>query len=145
MLTAATYDDANLILRLYELRRETKLREARDWFSANFKGVKTMGDLTRIGPPGSPGDAYVRMVTSYWDMVASFVTSGVLNRSLFFESGGELLFTWFRIEAIVPAIREAFGNPNIQANMEQVAKQYIEWIDAKTPGTSEKWRQMATA
>jgi hypothetical protein len=145
MLTAATYDDANLILRLYELRREPKMREARDWFSANFKGVKTMEDLQRVAPPGSAGDPYVRMVTSYWDMVASFITTGVLNRHLFFESGGEMMFTWFRIEAIVPAIRQAFGNPMIQSNMEQVAKEYIQWVDTKNPGTSEKWRQMANS
>src|SRR5215203_2952924 len=111
MSTSATFDDVNLILRLYELRRETKLREARDWFGVNFKGVKTMDDVLRIGPPGSKEDAYVRMVTSYWDMVASFITSGVLNRDLFFQSGGELLFTWFRIEAIIPVIRQMYGNP----------------------------------
>ena len=85
------------------------------------------------------------MVTSYWDMVASFITTGVLNRQLFFESGGEMMFTWFRIEAIVPAIRQAFGNPMIQSNMEQVAKEYIQWVDTKNPGTSEKWRQMANS
>ena len=85
------------------------------------------------------------MVTSYWDMVASFITSGVLNRDLFFESGGELLFTWFRIEAIIPTIRQAFGNPGIQANHEQVATEYIKWVDQKTPGASEKWRQMANS
>ena len=55
MASTATHDDANLILRLYELRRESKLREAREWFGANFKGVKTMEDVTRLGPPGSKG------------------------------------------------------------------------------------------
>jgi L-rhamnose mutarotase len=145
MSTSATFEDVNLILRLYELRRETKLREARDWFGANYKGVKTMDDVLRLGPPGSKEDAYVRMVTSYWDMVSSFITSGVLNRALFFQSGGELLFTWFRIEAIVPLIRQMYGNPGIQANHEQVANEYIKWVDSKNPGAAEKWRQMATS
>ena len=145
MSTSATFDDVNLILRLYELRRETKLREARDWFGAKFKGVKTMEDVLRIGPPGSKEDAYVRMVTSYWDMVASFVTSGVLNRDLFFQSGGELLFTWFRIETIIPMIRQMYGNPGIQVNLEQVANEYMQWVEAKTPGAADKWRQMANS
>ena len=69
MLTAATYDDANLILRLYELRREPKLREAREWFSANFKGVKTMEDLQRVAPPGSAGDpmsGWLQAIGIWW-------------------------------------------------------------------------------
>lgn len=143
MSVTPSYDDVNLILRLYELRREAKLREARDWFGANFKGIKSMEDLNRIAPMGTPENAYVRMVTSYWDMVASFVTSGVLNPELFFESGGELVFTWFRIEDLMPELRRTFGNPQINANMEQVANQCIQWIESKTPGATEAWRKMA--
>jgi hypothetical protein len=143
MSTAATYDDVSLILKLYELRRDVKMREARDWFAANFKGVKTMEDLNRVAAPGTAENAYARMVTSYWDMVASFITSGVLNPDLFFKSGGEMLFTWFRIEDLVPQLRQAFGNPAVHENLEQVAKQYMDWTEKKAPGAVERWRQMA--
>ena len=105
MHARATYDDAGLILHLYELRREERLRKARAWFSASFK-PKTTGDLAAICPPGSDESAYYRMVLTYWEMVASFLTSGVLNRELFYQSGRELLLVWTRIEGILAAVRE---------------------------------------
>jgi len=86
MSQRATYDDANLVLRLYELRRDEKLRAARDWFSTEFK-AKNMEEARALMPPGSQSNAYFRMVTSYWDMVASFITSGVLHEELFFRIG----------------------------------------------------------
>src|SRR6185503_15409828 len=91
MANQATYDDANFILRLYELRREEKLRLARDWFGANFK-ASTMEELQKIALQGSKENTYMRMVVSYWEMAAGFVTAGVLNKELFFQSSGEMLF-----------------------------------------------------
>lgn len=85
------------------------------------------------------------MVTSYWDMVASFVTSGVLNRELFFQSGGELVFTWLRVEQVVPELRRTFGNNEINRNLEELAKAYLEWIEARAPGSTEQWRKMANS
>src|SRR5205085_8174843 len=108
--TTATYDDANLILRLYELRREEKLRQARDWFGMNFRAT-TMEEATQAIPMGSPENAYFRMVVSYWEMAASFVTAGVLNQELFFESNGELLGVWERVRSILPGFRAMTKNP----------------------------------
>ena len=109
MANQATYDDANLILRLYELRREEKLRRAREWFSANFH-ASTLEDVNRLAPQGSQENAYMRMVISYWDMAASFVASGVLNQELFFKTSGECLFVWERVRELAPAMR-AFQEP----------------------------------
>src|SRR5262249_38282102 len=75
--TRPTYDDVSLILKLYEMRRDEKLRAARGWFAANFK-VKTIEEWQKLCPPGSDPNASYRMVTSYWEMVASFITGGVL-------------------------------------------------------------------
>src|SRR2546421_10350968 len=105
MTTKATYDDAKLILRLYELRREDKMRTARDWFAQNFH-FKTIEEYNRQCPASSSMNAYSRMVMSYWEMVASFVTSGVLNQELLFQSGMELLFVWERIRELLPHILE---------------------------------------
>ena len=110
MAIQATYDDANLILRLYELRRDEKLRKAREWFAANFV-ASSEEDILRIAPPGSQENAYMRMVISYWEMVASFVTSGVLNQDVYFQSGGELLYVWERLREVVPAHRAFTKNP----------------------------------
>src|SRR5437763_17211332 len=110
MANQATYDDANLVLRLYELRREEKMRKAREWFGQNYR-ANTMEEAMQIIPMGSETNAYFRMVVSYWEMAASFVTSGVLNQELFFESNGELLFVWERVKPILPAFRAMTKNP----------------------------------
>jgi len=121
----ATYDDANLLLRLYELRREEKLRVARDWFAKNFH-ASTLEEMQKLCPMGSQENAYLRMVTGYWDMAASFVTSGVLHQELFAQSSREMLFVWTRISDIIPAWREVSKNPDIVKNMETVAEPMIE-------------------
>jgi hypothetical protein len=132
MTNKPTYDDANLILRLYETRREEKMRSAREWFAQNFK-YHTMEEFNRGCPPGSSMNAYARMVMSYWEMVASFVTSGVLNQELFFQSGGEILFVWIRVKDLIPHLREANKNPSSFQNLEKVATAFIESMNSEAP------------
>jgi hypothetical protein len=134
MQPKATYDDARLILRLYEARREDRMRTARAWFVASFK-PKTLGDLKALCPTGSDENASYRMVVSYWEMVASFVASGVLNKALFFESGRELLLVWERIRDVLPAIREDYKDPRYYANLEEVATDYIAYLNRRGPNT----------
>lgn len=121
----ATYDDANLLLRLFELRREEKLRQARAWFNRNFKAAN-LEEFQKLCPTGSDENAYYRMVASYWDMAASFVTSGVLHRELFAQNSRELLFVWERIRDIVPPLRDSYKNPKYLKNLETVAVAMIE-------------------
>jgi len=132
MATQATYDDANLILRLYELRREEKLRQARDWFAQNFAAT-SVEEVQKIAPMGSKENAYVRMVMGYWEMAASFVTAGVLNQELFFESSGEMLFVWERLRDVIPQWRAFIKNPGGFKNLETVGNAYIKWFAAKGP------------
>jgi hypothetical protein len=141
MPTQATYDDANLILRLYELRREEKLRKAREWFAANFAPA-SLDDIERIAPQGSQENAYMRMVVSYWEMAASLVTSGVLNQELFFQSNGELLFVWERVRTLAPAFREAVKNPHYWRNLETVGNAFIKWMEANGPEAYSTWQKM---
>jgi len=128
----ATYDDVRLILRLYEMRREEKLRAARAWFSANFK-VKTMAEFNQLCPRGSESNAYARQVTTYWDMVASFINAGVLNQELFFQSGRELLFVWVRLEPFIGEFRAAMKDPDYYKNLETVAGAYAAYLKKKNP------------
>ena len=132
MPTQATYDDANLILRLYELRREEKLRKAREWFSANFHAAG-VEDMQRIAPPGTQENAYFRMVVSYWEMVAALVTAGVLNQDLFFQTNGELLFVWERVRELLPAYRATSKNPNSWRNLEAVGSAFVKFMQANGP------------
>ena len=131
-----TFDDVKLILQLYEMRREPRLREARQWFGASFK-ARTLQDMAALCPPGSEQNASYRMVTTYWEMVASFLTSGVLNADLFFQSGRELLFVWERVRDLVPAIRDQYNHPLELKNLETTAAAYIEWWNAHAPSAYE--------
>ena len=132
MATQATYDDANLILRLYELRREDKMRAARAWFASSFR-PKSFEEMNQIAAPGTPENAQMRQVTSYFEMVSSFINSGVLNKELYFQSGGELLLTYLRIRPILPGMREALKNAQALKNLETVGEDYLAWFDQKGP------------
>ncbi len=119
MISRPTYDDANLILRLYEMRRDDRMRDARQWYTATFK-PKKWEELATLAPPGSPEHTSFRMVVSYWDMVASFVVTGVLNKELFFQSGRELLVVFERLRPVLPGIRAAYKDPLYLGNLERV-------------------------
>ena len=132
MNTPATYDDANLILRLYEMRREETMRKARDWFVKNMH-CDSVEEYAQVAPPGSQENAYARQVITYWEMVASLIASGVLNEHLFFQSGQELLLVWTRIEKMLPKMRENFKNPGLWKNLEVVAQHYAEHLNRFDP------------
>jgi hypothetical protein len=128
----ATYDDANLILKLYELRREETLRKARSWFVANFN-VTSPEEMMQKHPPGSQENTNSRMVISYWDMAASFVTAGVLNQELFFQSNGELLVVWEKVRPLIDAFRQMTKNPHAWGNLETVGNAYIKHVESRGP------------
>lgn len=142
MALQPTYEDVSLILRLYELRRDDKMREARAWFSTMYKPVSTVEEFNRMCPPGSSQNASFRMVTSYWEMVASFITSGVLHAELFFQSGGELLLTWEKIRDLVPVLRAARKNQRLYGNLEKVAKQMADYLNRESPESYDVFAEM---
>jgi hypothetical protein len=126
-MAKATYDDVNLILRLYDMRREEKLRAARTWFVTNFK-PKNLEEMAKLAGPGTDGNANFRQAISYWEMVASFVTAGVLNEELLFQNTRELLVFWLRIKPIVNEVRAAQKDPNAWKNLETVAESFAKYL-----------------
>ena len=132
-----TYDDANLILRLYEMRREPRMRQARAWFTAKCKGVQTFDDLLKLAPSGSDENASYRQVVTYWDLVASFIVSGILHRELFFQSGRELLLVWERVRDLVPSMREAYQDPNYLKNLETVGTEFAAYMKGQSEASYE--------
>lgn len=136
-----TNEQVNLMLRLYEDRREPKLREARDWFSANFH-VKTADDLTRVCPPGSQGNLYMRMVLGYWEMVASVVNRGLIDEEFFFESNGEQWVVWEQVKPVIGVWRAMFSSPNFLANLEQHSTRLEAWREKRSPGSNEAIRKV---
>ena len=125
-----TYDDANLILRLYEMRRENRMRQARTWFSTKCKGVQSFDDLIKLAPPGSDENASFRQVVTSWDLVSSFIASGILHRELFFQSGRELLLVWERVKDFLPSMRETYKDPNYLKNLETVGTEFAAYVKA---------------
>lgn len=136
-----THDQANLLLRLYELRREPRMREARDWYFANFNPT-SLEDMNKQAPPGTAGNASVRMVTSYWEMAASMVNRGLIDEDFFFENTGEQWAVWSRIKNVVPAMRERSKNPHHFGNLEKHAARMEAWREKRAPGSGEAMQRM---
>ncbi len=132
----ATYEDASLILNLYELRREEKLRKARDWFAREFK-ASSVREVEEKYPFGSEENAYMRMVVSYWEMAASFLVQEIVHEELFFTSNGELLAVWEKIKPFVEDVRKAYSNPLAYRNIEKAAQRQIAWMQHNAPGAYE--------
>ena len=138
-IAQATYQDAELVLRLYEMRREDRMRTARAWYFANFK-VQSLAEMMEKFPPGSEPNASFRMVTSYWDMAASFVVRGVLHEELFFENNTEMLVVWERVKGVIPEFRKSRNNPMYLRNLEKAAEKYVQWMNANAPGAYETFQ-----
>jgi hypothetical protein len=132
----ATYDDANLLLKLYELRREEKMREARAWFVASFK-PKTFDEMLKLCPPGSAESAKMRQVITYWDMAASFVSMGVLNPEMFFAVSRECLLVWVRVKPYLPEVREKYKDPEYLKSLETVGTMNLGHLDRTSPGSAD--------
>jgi hypothetical protein len=131
-----THEDAKLLLQLYEMRREPRLREARRWFAASFR-AKSLEELIKLCPSGSEQNASYRMVTSYWELVSSLIATGVLSQELFFQTGRELLLCWTRVRDVAPHVRAHYRNPIEWKNLETVAQAYVEWWNTNAPGAYE--------
>ncbi len=112
----ATRDEAELILKLYELRRETVMRQARDWFAREFD-PQSVEDIRNILMGEHSG--YLRMVMSYWDMAAALVNHGAISPDLFNDTNGEHLFVYAKLEPLLKDMRQAFG-PGFLANLEKL-------------------------
>jgi hypothetical protein len=124
--------DAELLLRLYELRREEKLRRAREWMIVKFQ-VETAEDLLKQYPPGSEENTFFRMAVSYWDMAASLVNHGLPKEDLFFENTSEFWVIWEKMRHLAPALRESFKNPLAFKNLETLARKYEQWMATRAP------------
>jgi hypothetical protein len=121
------YESATLLIRLYELRREPKMREARGWFVAKF-GATTVDELMQV--LSGPNSADFRMVASYWEMAASFVLNGAIDEKMFADANGEHTIVFAKIEPFLAEYRSKMGNPASYASLEQLVM--------RAPGAKER-------
>lgn len=120
-------ESADLILKLYDLRREDTMRKARNWVFG-FNPTSAQDYMHTMMDPEVGG--YLRMVASYWDMAAAFVTHGAIDADLFNETAGEHVMVFAKIEPFLAELREMWQNPT--------AFQHLEKVVLGAPGGAER-------
>ena len=125
--------DVALILKLYELRREEGIRRARKWYFTEFD-PQNAEDVVKIFTSGHDSSAYYRMITSYWEMAASFVNNGGIDEKMFLDSNGEHVGVYSKIEPFIEDVRKAIGLPDYLRQLETLVN--------KTPNAKERLERM---
>lgn len=124
------HEDADLILKLYELRREPVMRDARNWFfTFNPTSIQDFVEMML-----SEKNAYFRMVVSYWEMAATLVNHGAIDEQMFTEANGEHLFIYSKIEPFIPELKQAFQIVEYLPNLEKLIR--------RTPNSSERLNEI---
>ena len=140
-MSSSPYESATLLVRLYELRREATMREARAWYTRSFNPT-TVDDVMQA--VSGPNSAHFRMVTSYWDMAASFVLNGAIDEKMFNDANGEHLVMFAKLAPFIAEYRQKMGNPAYLASVETLV---MKMPNAKERLASlrERFRAMAVA
>ena len=123
--------DAELLLRLYEIRRDPEMRRARSFMMSEY-AAKSWDEIRPHYLTGNELDRHFRMVTSYWEIVAAFVNRGLLNEDLFFDTHGEGLLIWNKVRAVVPEGRKHI-RPTWLWNLERMARRQQAWRERTNP------------
>ena len=119
----ASVEEAQLLLHLYDLRREAEMRKARDWWMWQFT-PRTADDFLKVAyAAGTQENNWMRQVASYWGLAASFVLQGVLSEELFLRPAfsGEMFFVLAKVHPFLPELREKLGDPEVFRDIEKVA------------------------
>jgi hypothetical protein len=140
MQTKPTHEQAQLHLQVYEMRREARLRQGRDWYFKNYF-VENFEDSMRIAAPGTEGGALAMMVLTYWEHACALLNYGLLHEDLFFETSGEFFGVWERFKPAVSGARERFANKLFLAHLEKAALRYEAWSEERLPGHIAAMRQ----
>jgi hypothetical protein len=134
------YESASLILKLYDLRREEKMRAARDWFFTFLPdGAQDVIDIFK----GQNSSNY-RMVTTYWDMAASFVNNGAIDEQMFNDANLEHVAVFAKVEPFIEELRSTYNSPDYLKNLEQLVMRRPE-AKEMLANVRERIRSMVTA
>jgi len=122
MSKKATAADAQLIMKLYDLRREAEMRKARSWWVGDFWPQSADDFLKVSSAMGTQENNWLRQVGGYWSMAASFVLQGALNEDLFLQPAvsGEMYFVFAKVHPFLKDLREKIGDPHMFGNIEKV-------------------------
>jgi hypothetical protein len=111
--------DVMAILKLYELRRDERMRQARAWYFSEFAPTSAM-DIIKLYRDGEQVSANFRMVTSFWDMAASFVLNGAMDEKTFLDANSEHIFVYAKVQPFLAEIRQIFNEPEYLSHLEQL-------------------------
>jgi hypothetical protein len=123
MAKKATAHDAQVVMQLYDLRREPEMRKARHWMTAEFWPTSADEVIKVINAFPGQENAWMRQVNGYWDMATSLVLHGAVNEELFIQPGmsGEMTFIFAKFQPFLKEIRQKMNNPDLWSNIEKVA------------------------
>ena len=110
------YESMDGIMKLYDLRREAVMREARDWFAGFY--AESFEDVINVFQ--SEDDRFFRMTLTYWDMAASFVNHGAIDEAMFNDSNTEHIAVFAKIAPFVGEFREFTKIPDLLVNLEKL-------------------------
>ena len=135
---SSPFESAELLLRLYELRRDPTMREARTWFAARFNPT-SFAEFQQVTPQEN---AFFRMVSSYWDMAASFVINGAIDEKMFTDANGEYMVVYSKIDPFIDELRAMLHNPNYLNSLKTLAERAPD-AKARLAMLRERFRAMA--
>jgi hypothetical protein len=111
--------DTIAILKLYEMRSEALMREARHWFFSEF-APQSGKDIVRLMLSGERPSAFYRMVVSHWETAASFVNNGGIDEKLFLDGNSEHIVVFAKLQPFLVELRETIGEPDYLSNLERL-------------------------
>lgn len=133
----ATAEDAELILKLYDLRREAVIRKARDFMTSQF-WPQNYGEFKAVAIAfGTEQNAWLRQVWTYWDMACVLVLNGTVNEALFFKTNVEPYFLYAKFKPYLDQIRKDMNHPDFMAHIEELAnknpegRERVKWLEAR--------------
>lgn len=135
------FESAQLILKLFELRREPVLREARTWFLREFH-PDTIADVHAA--LASARNPHYRMVIGYWDMACSLVVHGAIDRQMFLDANGEVFATFAKLQPLLPEVRQVAFQPGFARHIEEVVMS-VPGVEERLEALRKRFRALAAA
>lgn len=153
MSEKATPTDAELLLKLYDLRRETEMRKARNWWLVTFN-PQSADDFLKIAMEfGAQENNWLRQVMGYWSMAASLALNGAINKELFLEPSfsGEMFFIFAKMKPFLKEIREKMQNDHLLGHIENLingsekGREFLKHVEGQIARRREMMAKMAKA
>ena len=144
--------DAELILKLYDLRREPEMRKARNWWVVNF-WPESADDFMKLSAAlGSQENNWFRQVSGYWNMAASLAMHGALSAELFLEPSfsGEMFVIFAKVNPFLKELRERMKNPNLYVNVERLinstkqSREFLKYMEGNLANRRKAMKEAAT-